>query len=228
MKNKNFNKKLVILTIISFVAFFMLLMPNAAAATMEDFEFDPSYAWINGGYFHTYIPDTPSGSGVFHAFLRIGGGACEKGYNTNGTLEFDTKGGQHTHAVKLNVIPTVLGDPILYPGLDGSTLYREFQFDMDQNQGGLSELLSLDTLEIYLTENEFLTGYPFNPSDSELVYDMDGAGDYFIKMNYSLNEGHGKRDLIVFIPDSDFDGLGYDNCPYGPGDCDTYVVLLEL
>lgn len=53
-----------------------------------------STAEINGAVFLQWDPDDSAGSGTFNSFLRIQGDTTEQGYNTDGTLEFETKGGR--------------------------------------------------------------------------------------------------------------------------------------
>ena len=228
MRNKNFNKKLVILPIISFVAIFVLLAPSAMAATPYAFYTDPTFHTINGALFGTYVTVDPTGSGVFDAFLRISGGqenkpppkCCVKGYNTDGELEFDeVTSSTFTYAFHLAWVPIVYLDN--YQGHTG--WYREFQLDINEDEGGDSEYLSLDELEIYLTYDQYLTGYPFDDSDptgdptgkATKVWELDDGADNYLILNYSMNAGGGKRDIIMWIPNEDFENNPYyDNCGY--------------
>ena len=140
---------------------------------------------------------------------------CKMRLAQDGTLQFDTKSGKHTHSIKLSEIPTKLIDDVLY---------REFQCDINEPNNYDAWFLSLDELEVYLTDDPSLTGYPFS-GNAELIWDMDWGQNVSIKLNYSLNHGSGKRDLILWIPDSYFeDAVSYDYCSYGAA-CDTYVIF---
>ena len=88
----------------------------------------------------------------------------------------------------------------------GNTVYHEFWLDINQNR---QNILSLDELEIYLADSGNLTGY--QTSFGTVIYDLDGAGDNWVKMDYSLNAGSGKCDIVVLIPDSIF---GEDESKY--------------
>ena len=48
-----------------------------------------------------------AGSGVFSSFVRVQADGTEAGYNTDGTLQFDTKSGSFTHSMLLSNIPVV-------------------------------------------------------------------------------------------------------------------------
>jgi hypothetical protein len=209
------------------VAVLVLLLVGAIAVIAA------GYSLINQGdievideaIFRAYNPADATGSGVFDAFLRVGGDGIIRGYNTEGTREFDTKGGKHTHAILLSAIPTINDDPE-----DPGVPYREFQLDINQQS---SSDLSLDEVEIWLTTDPNITGYPFGGTDAVKVYELDKVGDdpggnNWVVLNYNLAAGSGKRDMILRIPNANFlaDPLGADpNCAYGGVGCNTYVVL---
>ena len=173
-----------------------------ALAASYDLSAAGSSATINGAIFLQWDPDSSAGTGNFNSFLRIQKNGTERGYNTDGTLEFDTKTGTWTHALLLSAVPTV----------DiGGTLYREFQLDIDQT--GADPLLSLDELQLFTASSNTLTGYSAGPPPSigggtTLVYNLDAdeVGNYVdntVTLNYSL-AGSGRADYIVLIPDSLF------------------------
>jgi len=160
----------------------------------------------------SYTPKDPTGSGVFDAFLRVGNGKepCIAGYNTDATgkdLQWDTKGGAHTHAILLSAVPLEL---------IGGVWYREFQLDINQVAGYPTGYLSIDELELWMTEYPALTGYPF-AGQAVKVWELDNDPDNYdnyLKLDYNLDNGSGKRDLKVWIPNSVF--AGHE---------DDYVVL---
>jgi len=135
-----------------------------------------------------------------------------KGYNSDfsgkhGSPEYD-EGVSWTHS-KLTVdVPLVDPDSIA-----GTDRYREFQLDMNQSGSGMAHYITLDTVVIYLTDNEpdadgFYGG--FKHADTEFtsangflqIYDMDDGGDNTILINFEINAGSGKRDMIMWVPDS--------------------------
>jgi hypothetical protein len=220
---KNIEKKLVFFSIITGIFLITLLsVPSYIAQTAcgetdftDDMGTDPAN-WItheiNNAIIMQWLVIDSSGTGTFDPFVRVQGSPTEAGYNTNGTEEFDTKTGKWTHAIKLSDIPIVNYD---------SGLFREFQVDINEQTGGDNEYVSLDVIEIYLTDDPDITGYPFG-SKATMVWELDEDCDRWLKLNYSLNPGSGKRDLRVLIPDSYF--FGPDYCAYQAIGCDTYLV----
>jgi hypothetical protein len=152
---------------------------------------DPGSHVINDA---TWTPIDPhsAGTGVFEPFLRIQGNGTETGYNTDGTPEFQTKNGIWTHSLMLSdLIPT-----------DGA---YEFVFNADQNKTADGRLLSIDELVITLEATGGLDTYPPGGFTGPVVYDLDGAGDVSVLMDYDLSgEGLGSGDLILRIPTSFF------------------------
>jgi len=141
-------------------------------------------------------PDISAGTGVFDSFARIQKNGVEAGFNTDGNLEFDTKSGPFTHSLPLDTIPLIEQD---------GTSYREFCLDINQNG---NQTLSLDIFRIHLSSVSDLTGYQVgNPSAfGTLIYDFDSTEDSWIALDYSLNPGSGRSDMVMLIPDSWFEG----------------------
>ena len=152
--------------------------------------------FINGAYF-LQIDHSSTGTGVIDSFVRLQANGTERGYNTDGTREYDEKGGGFTRSLLLGEVPIVnIG------GID----YREFLLDINQDKSANPSLLSLDTIKIYLSP----TGSPTVPAYpgglGTLIYDMDGPFDQWIKLDYALNSGSGAGDMFAYIPDSLFIG----------------------
>jgi hypothetical protein len=165
-----------------------------------------------------------SGSGVFESFVRIQADDDEKGYNTDGDLEFDTKSGAFTHSILVSEIPLV--DCKSLDGLiDPTGLCWELFADL--NESDSTPLITLDAFEIYLTtegtvvtddaDGPDLTGYPFG-GNTVKVYDSDDQ----IRIN-DVNQGSGRGDLRYLVPTT---GISIpSNCAYGSSSCTTYFVL---
>src|SRR4051794_3655421 len=68
-----------------------------------------------------------SGTGVFNSFVRVQKDPQESGYNTDGTLEFDTSGGNWTHSILVSEIPVVK---------IGGQDYWELFSDINDGNGG--------------------------------------------------------------------------------------------
>ena len=156
-----------------------------------------------------------AGTGTFNSFVRVQGSPTEQGYNTNGTLEFDTKSGTWTHAIKVSDIPVVNLDP---DGASGPAPFGAYwEIFADINDGNNTPRISLNDLEVWFTTNANLTGYPF-AAPTEKVYDFAGA----ITIN-DVNQGSGRGDLRYRIP---LAGIAIPTgCNYGVATCSTYFVL---
>ena len=158
---------------------------------------------VNGAYFQSYTPKLASGTGIFDPFLRVQGNGAEKGYNTNGTEEWDTKTGTWTHAIPLSEIPVVTFIPIG----GGSGLYREIQLDTNESS---NVYLTLSKLEIWRAPapgGATITGYAspgFSSAGATLIWSLDGNGNNWIDLNYALNTGSGGRDNAAYFPESLF------------------------
>ncbi|MHC4158442.1 MAG: PEP-CTERM sorting domain-containing protein [Planctomycetota bacterium] len=179
-------RKLVLLTLV-------LLLPVASVhADMLDLTTEGNWGTLNNARFYQFN-QIPTGSGLIDSFLRIQGFGVQQGYNTDGTVEFDTKS-SFTHSIQLSVVPVV--------NIDG-TDYREFLLDI--NQDG-QNILSFDDIKVYLEATPDISGWPTNFSTP--LYDLDNGGDNWIKLDDSLNAGSGHGDMLALIPDSLFTGPG--------------------
>jgi hypothetical protein len=146
----------------------------------------------NGALFYQFN-EIPTGTGLIDSFVRIQGMGVQHGYNTDGTLEFDTMGGGFTHSIQISDLPTV----------DiGGTLYRELMLDINQNG---EPILSVDEIRIALWDTGNLSGY--SSIFASPIWDLDETEDNWIKLNDTLNAGSGHGDMLALIPDSVFTGL---------------------
>ena len=182
------------------VALSITFLAGPASADVLDLTTAGSSGVINGAYFFQYTANLPTGTGVFGPFLRLQRNGTEAGYNTSGTLQFDTKAGIWTHAIQLSAIPVVNG-------------YRQFALDINETASGTNPLLSLDMVQLFVTSNANITGYPFGGSATK-VFDLDApagssTADIWVKLNYSLSgSGSGRADMLMYVPDSAFTGTG--------------------
>lgn len=204
-----------------FAAVVVLLLGTVQVFSMGDVSVEVAdrtgfaAATLDDGTIIQYIGDLnttygPSGSGVFDSFVRLQADGTEKGYNTDGVREFDTKAGAFTHAIKLSQIPTVI---------IGDKLYWEFWSDI--NDSDSTPLISLDDFELYLTTDPNMTGYPFTGLATK-IYDYTTVNNGFFVTIHDVNQGSGRGDLRYLVPQDSFD-LG--NCNYGNPACTKYVVL---
>jgi hypothetical protein len=141
----------------------------------------------------------PAGSGVFDAFVRIhalGGRGSEQGYNTDARpLEFDENNSPtFTRSLPLSTVPLVT--------LNG-TNYRVFLLDI--NQKASSPLVSLDQLQIFVGASGNLTGYSSRSlAGLPAIFDLnpDGSNTNWVSLDGRLNQGLGKSDMALLVPDS--------------------------
>jgi len=164
-----------------------------------------AFGQINGAVFEQASPQ-PTGCGVIHDFVRLqahgAGATVEQGYNSNARpVQFDEKQSPpFDRALPLSEVPVVT---------IGGVLYREFLLGI--NQSSSSPLLSLDQLKIFVSGSATLSGY--NAQTGTLaglnpIYDLDAAGDNYVKLDASLSHGNGSGDMFLYVPDSLFGPAG--------------------
>lgn len=202
MNEQTFVKQWVLSVVISIFA-----LVGPLCADTIDLTTAGSDGWLDNAYFLQIDPDSPMGTGVINAFLGIKGNktTIEKGYNTSGSLEFDTLGGVHTRELLLSEVPEVTF---------GATVYREFVLDINENISAEGRYLTLIDLRIFVADTGDISGYPQNfPAP---IYQMDDltAGpprDHSILLDASLDTGSGGGDMLAFIPS---DLFGTDGSKY--------------
>lgn len=144
-----------------------------------------------------------SGTGIFDPFVRLQGSPTESGYNTDGTLQFDSKAGTWTHAIKVNAIPLVDCDG------DGPGTATCWELFNDINDSNTAKRVSLNVVEVWFTTDQNLTGYvePTGfPSGATKEYEFNG--DILIN---DVNQGSGRGDLRYLIPTA---GHTWDSSTY--------------
>jgi len=177
-----------------------------AAGTPNDLTTADQEATINDAIYRSVDATGTVGTGVFPAFVKLNGNAdCISGYNTNGTLEFDTN-----------------NSPLIMFTLDtmdvvtiNSKEYVEFVLDINQEKS--DPLLSLDNVQLFISTSDQLSKW----SDCSLtdtsttpetavpcIYDMDAGTNQTVLLNYALNNGSGNGlDMSLFVPTSVFAGV---------------------
>jgi uncharacterized repeat protein (TIGR01451 family) len=143
-------------------------------------------------YIGSSADNQASGTGLFDPFVRLQGSPTEKGYNTDGTVAFDTKSGIWTKAIKVNAIPVVDCD-----GSGGGTATC-WELFVDINDSNTAKYISLNEVEIWFTTDPNLVGYldPTGfPSGATQEYDFTGE----IKI-HDVNQGSGRGDLRYLVP----------------------------
>jgi len=190
-----------ILTILTFMALSLSTLSNTVEASALDLSTTLSPAGtINEGLFSRTVKHG-QGSGNFESFVRVHKTGSpqdtsnQKGYNTDGVLEFDSKPGIFTHSLLVGSVPVV--------NING-TNYLEFLLDAGEPASGPQSNLTLEVLEIYLLTSGNISGYPENFAASNLVYELiDNTFDSILLDNVT---GNGAADLFAYIPQANFTG----------------------
>lgn len=143
----------------------------------------------------SFTDQQPTGTGIISPFLRQQANGTEQGYNTSGGTPLDDKAGPWTHDIQLSDLAasTVLMNGVLY-----------YKLLLDVNEpGGTKSLISLDRLEFYTSPLASQTTTNVG-SLGALRYSLDGAGDTFVLLDASRNNGSGSGDMYAYIPVADF------------------------
>lgn len=178
---------------------------DVPSAAMLDLTARGSAGGVNGALFQQ-MDARPTGTGVLQSFVRVqalGNTSVEQGYNTDARpLQFnENKSPQFTRSVRVSDLPLID---------KGGTLYREIQLDI--NQKASASKLSLDELRVYSGTSGGLTGY--NAATKQLagmtpVYDLDGGGDAWVKLDARLNTGSGSGDMLFYVPAANLAADGF-------------------
>jgi len=171
---------------------------------------------VNGAIIYAFTPTDSTGTGYWHSFLRVSSSPdpIVKGYSSDyknkDNVQFE-EDPAWTESFLLKDVPQVMVEGVLY---------REFQLDINQNSNGINALISIDELEVWLTDihmnDQAKLGpintdikYPFDDDelagDMYFVWSLDQYEDNVILINFGLNPGSGKRDFKIQIPDALFD-----------------------
>lgn len=184
----------------------LLCLSQTAGAALIDLTADGSSATINGALFEVSDPNTGAGSGAIDSFIRTQNSPSEKGYNTDGTFEFDQVAGCCTHSITLGELTVV--DV-------GGTDYFELQLDINEPGNATAALITLQELELWVNTT---TGADDDYSDGLGTKVWDLAGN-MVEMNGNVNtSGSGDFDYDVLFPTSILAG-------FGPGD---YLYLYNV
>ena len=148
-----------------------------------------------------------AGTGLINPFVRLSTtDSVEEGYNTSDRpVDYDENTSpDFTRDLFFGDIPVVT----LYDDQGNATFYLEFRLDINEPDSGATRYLSLDEIEIYVSDSQVPSGDPgeVDLSTYELVWSLDTNNeDNWIALNYSLNPGSGVDDMIMYIPLDAFD-----------------------
>ncbi len=198
-------------------------------------------------YFLQFDEDESSGTGVFDPFVRLSANTLQQqGVNSSGrNLVWDENSAPgFTRDLKLDEVPTI-ECPFGFTGFAGQTC-REFALDINEVGSTPLWFLSLDATRVYVSEQPNICDvtvckngqnnpFEFDPfaldfgvAGAQLIWAMDGLKEtnYGIGLNFQLDNGSGRADLVMYIPESVFPPAISDACPYDQGlgdDCPYFV-----
>ena len=155
---------------------------------------------ISGALWDYFPSDQASGTGVFNTYLAVkahGSSLVERGYNT-GVEKKDHVAYYDEDDAKTSVLPL---SKVPVVDIEG-TLYREFACDINEVSGLPDQLISLEVLQIWQTDEinigdgTNLYSDPMSPdyefsSLASLVYDLDCDENVTLIMDYGVNTGSG-------------------------------------
>ncbi len=162
---------------------------------------------FNNGVFDVVGPH-PTGTGVIDSFLRVQQKGAEEGFNT-GARPMACDGRTCDDKTDPNFTRNLLSSDVPVVTLNGKN-YREFFLDINEPAGGTQNYLTLDQVEVYVSNSADLdTHTSTSPGYGSLtnatkVYDMEtGSGDNWVNLDYLLvGGGSGYGDMVLFVPDS--------------------------
>ena len=159
----------------------------------------------------------PGGTGVLNPFVRIqhdngpsnnghSGNGLEQGYNTSGRpVQYDElTDPNYTRDLLFGEIPVVTIDGVQY---------KEFILDINEPNGGIQALLSIDQINIYTSATGGQTG--LESTLGTIRYSLGAfLNDNTVTLDYDLNSGSGQGDMRMYIPLTNFAGVGANDFVY--------------
>jgi hypothetical protein len=188
-------KKMLLLSVI-----FVLGMTSGASAVPIDILNNGDTGTITGSTGGTallYGSMLGSGIGSSKAFLILGqsgGSGPEKGYNTTGTVEFETKAAGTT-AMPLTDLAKV--------DIGGTNYY---EFGLSNNQTGGSSTVSIEEIQLFQAGSSGLDSYVEGTrvlTGATEIFDWMAPADGYIELE-DINSGASSLDLLMYIPESAF------------------------
>ena len=172
------------------------MLASGAFATTVDLTPGAGSSGTIGGVLYEFDSTQPAGTGVLNSFLRIMATPTEEGYNTsNSSFPFDEvpPAGVFTRDVTFGELVPIGGS-------------YQFVLDINEPAGGSQPLLSLDALQIYISDigsqNTTILG-----DLGTLIYDMDALEDSVVLMDFTNAPGSGVSDVLMSVPESLFAGV---------------------
>lgn len=181
--------------------------------SIVDLTVDDNFGSINGAWF-VELDDGSTGTGKYNAFMQLqelnaDPDKFEKGYNsaygpTPDNPELGASG-QHNHTIRWLDVPLVRNPRNNLGGQVASGWFAEFRSDINESGGASGVYLSLDRLEIWLSQygdlgapSKYYATWATLPNTSRIWH--FGPSDGVVLMDYSLEAGSGSGDMSAYIP----------------------------
>jgi len=185
---------------------FMCVAPRAWASGCNLYT-TSSTCTFNAGVYDVVGPH-PTGTGVIDSFLRVQQKGAEEGFNT-GARPMLCDGRTCDDKTDPNFTRNLLSSTVPIVTIGGQQ-YREFFLDINEPAGGTQNFLTLDQVEIYVSNTASLTTHTSGPpgygtlTGATKVYDMEtGSGDNWVNLDYLLvGGGSGYGDMVLYVPNS--------------------------
>jgi hypothetical protein len=183
-----------------------LIAPRAWASGCNLYTTSSSCTF-NGGIYDVVGPH-PTGTGVIDSFLRVQQNGAEEGFNT-GARPMLCDGRTCDDKTDPNFTRNLLTSSVPIVTING-VQYREFFLDINEPANTPPSLLTLDRLDIYVSNTANLTthttGVPDTLSGATQVYDMEpGTADNWVNLDYNLvGGGSGYGDMVLYVPNVGF------------------------
>jgi len=185
-----------------------LSMQTTDAATIVDLATAANGSGTIGGAQFVWIDSNNAGTGLIDSFVQISGsGNLDQTHAYNTTVNNVLNNGSadnFNHSITLSQVPRI--------NLNG-VLYREFMLDINENNNAAGDqYLSLDEVQLFLggtanaSFNTFTGG--ILDHDGTLIYDMEGALNNWVALNFAFNAGSGTGDMFLYLPNAWFAGYG--------------------
>jgi PEP-CTERM motif len=134
-------------------------------------------------------------SKVFLTVNQQGNSTTEQGYNTDGTVEFETVD-SGTESLLLSDVPLVSR---------GGVNYYEFAFAL--NQTGGSSLISFNAIQLFQADSGSLTGYPGFGGQATQIFNWASDGDTLTVDDFV--SGLSDAEMLMLVPQAAFGSGDY-------------------
>ena len=149
------------------------------------------------------VSPQPTGTGYIDPFLRLQNNGQESGYNTSARpFQLDQKEPITSRTTRCSLRCRSRRSTVCNTG-SSSSISTSPIGDESSPVARRAPHLSVTNRHSQLVpcDQQKLNGLT-------AIYDLDGGGDNWIKLDYSLNRGSGDGDMVAYIPNSLFTGAG--------------------